>query len=129
MNKLRFVEPPHAVRDAAKLASLIEAYEAGHAVTPIVVLDLWHSLMAISGSHRYAAMYAVYGANLLLDEVGVIVVNGNEVFEAAEAAGDEDAMRAVRDVADHRGVDYCDVIRVLTPYLSADALDALADQK
>lgn len=64
MHTLSHIIEPHRVRDDAKLASLIDAYQNDQAVNPIVLIEDGHgNLYAISGSHRIAALREVYEAS------------------------------------------------------------------
>lgn len=122
--------PPHEVRDETKLASLIEAYSTGASVTPIVVLDFGDEMIALCGSHRIAALQAVFAE---IPAGYVIVVAAASVVAAIDATPEDKwnwattqaQLYATRE--DSWG-DFDAVVESLLPYLPMAAQDALADQ-
>ena len=97
---------PHAVRDEAKLANLVEAFEAGETVSPVVVLKLGADdsyPKAITGSHRIAA------ASLADVTVPSIVLTATNAWERGvlswilSTGNFEDKVNLVRRMAMRRG--------------------------
>jgi hypothetical protein len=97
---------PHAVRDEAKLANLVEAFEAGEAVSPVVVLRLGDDdsyPRAITGSHRIAA------ANKAGVDVPTICIQATNAWERGvlswvlSTGNFEDKVSLVRRMATRRG--------------------------
>ena len=70
------VLPPHDAYDAAKVEALVRAFQRGHAVEPVVLVQPTKSsepLVALTGSHRIEAMTRAFGSIpehlvLLIDE-------------------------------------------------------------
>lgn len=64
------VEPPHEIKDEAKLAEIIASMQKGWFGRPLVVLRLGRVYKAITGSHRIAAAREVLDAIpcLVLDD-------------------------------------------------------------
>jgi len=146
--ELRDVEAPHEPDDAAKVAALVGAYGNGEAVTPVVVID-WSgsdydglSPMAISGSHRLAAMREVYNDenDIELFDDQIIVVDGDQLLrdlcdvadgdDVHQAANARQAMDELNRLAQRRSVDLGTVchLLVLTDVLQTEAAEALSDQ-
>lgn len=144
--RLRDIIAPHEVRDPAKFAGLVTAYQTGAAVPPVVVID-WEGTddhdgappSALSGSHRLAAMCDVYDTDAAADSLGVIVVNGADLIDdlAGMAEGDgvtaraaEYALDELAALADDGGVDLSRLCEVLisTGVLPAEAASALEGQ-
>lgn len=150
--RLRDIIPPHEPRDHDKLASLIAAYNDGAEVPPIVVID-WtgsdhdgHPPSAISGSHRLAAICAVYddeqdarhfdeievidGADLLDDLDGLWTEHGGD--ESEEEATIDRATRALDSLCDpFASTDFGQLCADLCALgvLPKEAVAALADQQ
>lgn len=81
--RLKTIVPPHGVQDRAKLAALVEAYEDGQQINPPVVLVFGGGLaVALSGSHRLAALRKVYDETEDLDEddPDLVLVDGDELL-------------------------------------------------
>lgn len=100
---LDMVIEPHAVVDAAKLASLIAAYESDADVPAVTLLDAPGGLFAICGSHRIAAAREVYEVDADVEaDLGWTVLDSNDVYEAASA----DVRAMLDDLFAGRGVDF-----------------------
>ncbi len=144
--RLRDIIAPHEVRDPAKLAALVAAYQAGAAVPPVVVID-WTGTddhdgappSALSGSHRLAALCEVHEGDTAADSLGVVVLSGADLIDdlAGLAEGDGTTARAAEyaldelaALADDGGVDLSRLCEVLisTGVLPAEAASALEGQ-
>lgn len=88
MARLANVCTPNKVRDAAKVAGLVAAYEAGSAVRPVIVIEYCDELHALSGSHRIAAMLQAFGARIETDEIEEYV----EIVAASDLDLSDDAL-------------------------------------
>lgn len=124
MKTLSQIIPPHAPMDAALLASLTLAYECGILVPPIVVMEVAGYLLALCGSHRIAAMRAVYYDDTAIDDLVryVLVVDGDDLYERCPDAREYlDRLRADR-------FDFDADLACLRAYLDAETLAALEGQ-
>lgn len=107
------VTAPHEVRDSKKFAALCAAYEAGESVPPVVVLDFGHVAKAICGSHRIAAAQETLWTGTDVEVLDWIVVDGDAVYEAADASVQAELDSMLRD----GGVDYDELCEALLPVL------------
>lgn len=126
------ITAPHEVRDEAKFASLIEAYQTGASVPAVVVLDYgdW-GMYALCGSHRLAAMAEACGDSDISDSL--IVVSADDVIAAIEATPESDWTYAhtMALAAAKRATSWSDfdvTVELLRAYLPAAAQAALMDQ-
>jgi hypothetical protein len=126
MTALSALVPPHAADDPAKVAALVAAYRVDAEVTRPVAVDYGHALVALSGSHRIAALREVYEAETDAADL-VLVLDAGDLYEAAE--GDPDAIRTLDRLAAADVGDYAEAIRTLWPYLDDEARAALDDQR
>jgi len=85
------VVEPHPVRDRAKYESLLSAYGANRFVPPVVVMVTEHEALALTGSHRIAAMRDAYGGATwvgLIEEY-VILIEWEKTWAVLELDPDE----------------------------------------
>lgn len=88
MARLANVYTPNKVRDAAKVAGLVAAYEAGEVVRPVIVIEYCDELHALSGSHRIAAMLQAFGTRVETDDLEEYV----EIIAASDLDLSRDAL-------------------------------------
>lgn len=122
--KLSLVTPPHPVNEPALLASLVAAYQADAAVTPVVILDMGSASVALCGSHRIAAAREVYEGDTDVEDLGWLIEDGEALYEAA----DEEQRGVLDALAADRAGDYSEAIKTIMPLLDAASCAALADQ-
>jgi hypothetical protein len=87
-----FSDAPHAPNDHDKVVSLVEAYQAGSPVTPVVFITYQdYPSKAVSGSHRLAAMAHVFETLESAADAGyVLTVESNEeIDEIFRERGDD----------------------------------------
>lgn len=138
MTTLANVRPPHAATDAAKVAALAELYEAQADVTPVVVLTREDGpAMALSGSHRLAAMRTVLDDDTDIDDVSawIVQLDADELLEALQASDSDrapEAIRAIESLMDGRGAGDFDRLAdhlCALGVIDSEAAAALEDQR
>ncbi len=125
------IDPPHEVRDQEQYQDLVDAYRSGVRVSPPVVLAFGHRKVALSGSHRIAAMRKAFPGfdGESVEDLGLILVlDGNEVYETIEASGYGYPLLVLDRLLDGELNDYCEAVCALYEYLPERAQLALDDQ-
>lgn len=124
MITLDAIVAPHAVEQSPALRALVAAYDADVDVAPPVVVDFGHAAVALSGSHRLAAMREVYEGDADASAL-MLVVDAEALYDAV----DDDGRATLDALAAGRVGDYAEAITALWPWLSEEARAALADQR
>lgn len=123
MTTIENIVAPHNAVDSALVARLIAAYSNDADVPVVVALDFGHSVRAITGSHRIAAMREVFEPHCPCDGL-VVIVDGNDLYDAAS-----DGLRIELDrLMDNKGVDFSELCAaIVAEGLVCDDVAALLD--
>jgi hypothetical protein len=122
------IVPPHEPKNPAHVASLVEAYQHGDRLDPVVALRFDNDVRAISGSHRIAAMGVRYDSVEDAETAGaLIILDAADLLSAAREADDHDAV--VELTHPERWRFFPDVLKTLWPYLPEHAQFALRQEE